>query len=146
VRVETLALASESIFTGRLIARRRQEGCVRYSSVDDLVSITPRRFRCQPDLALARRRETLGVESLPAVEASRIRGRLRPDFSSVRYGRPGYAQLARTIAEEIRTGAGDGSEMGAFEHLKQPQREANLRIRLDEYLPYGLAAGSIHVT
>jgi len=47
---------------------------------------------------------------------------------------------------DLRTGAEDGSEMGAYCHLKQPQRESNLRIRLDEYLPFGLDAGLIYVT
>ena len=36
--------------------------------------------------------------------------------------------------------------MGAYCQLKQPQRESNLRIRLDEYLPFGLEAGLIYVT
>ena len=36
--------------------------------------------------------------------------------------------------------------MGVFCTLKQPQREANLRIRLNEYLPVGLEAGIIYVT
>jgi hypothetical protein len=36
--------------------------------------------------------------------------------------------------------------MGAFNHLMQPQREANLRLRLEEYLPFGLEAGLIYVT
>ena len=40
----------------------------------------------------------------------------------------------------------DGSEMGVYCQLKQPQRESNLRIRLDEYLPFGLDAGLIYVT
>ena len=31
--------------------------------------------------------------------------------------------------------------MGAYCHLKQPQRESNLRMRLEEYLPFGLEAG-----
>jgi hypothetical protein len=47
---------------------------------------------------------------------------------------------------EIRAGAEDGSEMGVFCHLKQPQRETNLRIRLEEYLPFGLDPGVIYVT
>ena len=34
--------------------------------------------------------------------------------------------------------------MGAFSHLKQPQR--NLRLRLGEYLPFGLEPGLIYVT
>lgn len=33
--------------------------------------------------------------------------------------------------------------MGAYEHLQQPQREANLRDALTEYLRLGLAA-SVH--
>ncbi len=43
-------------------------------------------------------------------------------------------------------GADDGAEMGAFNMLKQPQREANLRASLDEFLRLGLEAGIIHVT
>jgi hypothetical protein len=31
--------------------------------------------------------------------------------------------------------------MGAFHNLYQPQRQANLRARLDEYLRFGLEAG-----
>jgi hypothetical protein len=31
--------------------------------------------------------------------------------------------------------------MGAYEQLRQPQREANLRDALDEYLRLGLTAG-----
>jgi hypothetical protein len=31
--------------------------------------------------------------------------------------------------------------MGAFQHVHGPQREANLRMRLDEYLRAGLEAG-----
>ncbi len=33
-----------------------------------------------------------------------------------------------------------------FASLKQPQRETNLRIRLEEYLPFGLEPGLIYVT
>jgi hypothetical protein len=31
--------------------------------------------------------------------------------------------------------------MGAFHDLYQPQRESNLRARLDEYTPAGMTAG-----
>ena len=48
-----LPLASEVIFTGRVIVEQTQEGCVRFSSVHRL-SITPRRYRCQPDLEIAK--------------------------------------------------------------------------------------------
>ncbi len=138
--------ASETVFTQRVEVRRRQVGCVRYCYVDDAASITPRRFRCQPELAVETRRRRLGLDALPLGEQRRIRGRIRPDFTSTHFGDPGYAQLHHATAPEIRTGAESGAEMGAFEHLKQPQREENLRIRLDEYMPYGMEAGLVFVT
>ena len=36
--------------------------------------------------------------------------------------------------------------MGVTRSLYQPQREANLRLRLDEYLRFGLAAGIFDAT
>ena len=75
-----------------------------------------------------------------------MQARVIPVFTSIHYGDPGYAQLHLRCPVEIRTGAEDGSEMGVFCHLKQPQRETNLRIRLEEYLPFGLDAGVIYVT
>ncbi|CAN5908988.1 hypothetical protein BH23GEM7_BH23GEM7_24100 [soil metagenome] len=137
VNVRELTLASEVIFTAPVIAQRRQAGCVRFSYVP-AGSQTPRRFQCQPDLVLA------GVTD-PA-EQARIRGRLVPTFTSERFGDPGYAQLRLSAALEIRAGAENGSEMGAFSALMQPQREANLRTRLEEYLPFGLEAALIYVT
>ena len=70
---------------------------------------------------------------------------LVPSFQSERYGRPDFAQLRRTSPVQIRTGAADGSEMGVFCVLKQPQRQSNLLLRLEEYLPVGLEAGLIYV-
>ena len=59
---------------------------------------------------------------------------------------PAYLQLSLNGPTEIAQGAADGSEMGVYCHLKQPQREANLRLRLKEYLPFGLDYGVIYVT
>jgi len=129
--------ASDSIFTDRLSATRHQEGCVRFCWLPELSS-TPRRYRCQPELALL-------ATSDPA-EQKRIRARLRPMFTSDVYGQPAYAQLAVNGPMEIRTGADDGSEMGAFDFLKQPQRETNLEASLDEYLRFGLEAGVFFAT
>jgi hypothetical protein len=129
--------ASESLFTGRLLVERRQTGCVRFSHVP-AGSRTPRRHRCQPDLA------TKEVTD-PAV-AHAIQVRLTPLFTSTIFGQPAYRQLARNCAVELRTGAEDGSEMGVWSFLKQPQREANLRTALDEYLRFGLEAGLFYVT
>lgn len=146
VHVKTLTLASETIFAHAVTAERRQAGCVRFSYVDDLVSVTPGRFRCQPDLALETRRKQLDPDPVPPVEAARIRSRLRPDFTTDRYGQPAYAQLAHVTDRAIRTGAESQAEMGVYETLKQAHRETNLRVRLSEYMPYGLEAGIVYVT
>ncbi|HEY9639430.1 MAG TPA: hypothetical protein V6C57_03045, partial [Coleofasciculaceae cyanobacterium] len=74
-----------------------------------------------------------------------IMSRLQPRFTSEQYGDPGYAQLSQDCSVEIRTGAEDESEMGAFSFLKQPQREANLRASLDEHLRFGLEAGIFYI-
>jgi hypothetical protein len=36
--------------------------------------------------------------------------------------------------------------MGVFHDLYQPQREANLQARLDDYVPIGMDAGIIHAS
>ena len=71
---------------------------------------------------------------------------MRPQFTSLRFGDPGYGQLSLRCAEAIRRGADDEAEMGVFHDLFQPQRETNLRVRLDEYLRFGLEAGIFYVT
>ena len=124
VSADVLELGSNTIFLGKLTARRKQEGCVRFSYLP-LNSEVPRRHRCHPEN-----------------EA----GRVRPQFTSLRYGDPGYCQLGRWCAVEIHRGADDESEMGAFHDLFAPQREANLRARLDEYLRFGLEAGILYAT
>lgn len=126
--------ASNSIFTGRVKATRRQRGCVRFSSMP-VGSQTAQRYRCQPDLALA------GVTD--PVERQYIQDRLTPQFTSLDPNQPGFAQLGGRCAIEIATGADDEAEMGVFRYLQQPQRRANLAIALDEYLRFGLEAGSI---
>jgi hypothetical protein len=127
------------------VAERRQVGCVRFSHVPQ-DSHTPRRYRCQPDLALTQREKELNVNVLPSAEENAIRIRVWPEFTRARYGEPAYLQLSATCADEIRQGAEDQSEMGVFCMLKQPQREGNLRIALDEYLRFGLEAGIFFVT
>jgi hypothetical protein len=129
--------ASDSIFTASVTIERQQTGCVRFCYVSS-GSQTPRRYRCQPDLALT------GVTVKAAQDA--IRARLTPQFTSVDFSQPGYAQLASTCATEIATGADNEGEMGAFNFLQQPQRRANLMAALDEYLRFGLEAGAVEQT
>jgi Phage tail protein (Tail_P2_I) len=131
--------AENSIFDGIVVAARTQSGCVRFSFVPaDPACRTPRRYRCQPELALA---DVSGAAAKAAVVA-----RVKPAYNSRDYGNPAYAQLDLRCAREIRTGAEDGSEMGVFTIVKQPQREANLEVALGEYLPFGLEAGWFYVT
>jgi len=66
---------------------------------------------------------------------------VRPIFNSLRYGDAAYGQLSLRCAAEIRQGADDEAEMGAFHDLFRPQRASNLQTRLDEYLRFGLEAG-----
>jgi hypothetical protein len=136
VHTREMRLASNTIFMSGLAAgdawtapirsEKRQEGCVRFSFVP-LNSVVPRRYRCQP---------TRAEDAL----------RMRPQFTSLRHGDPGYCQLAQRTAAEIRAGADDEAEMGVFHKLYQPQRETNLRVRLEEYLRFGLEAGFFYVT
>ena len=148
VFVKELSLASETIFVHPVKAERRQEGCVRFSYLPEVpeVSQTPRRYRCQPDLALAERQKVLDPVKLSSAERDAIVRRVRPQFTNSRYGEAAFAQLSGPCACEIKTGAAEGSEMGAFSLLQQPQRLANLQIALDEYLRFGLEAGIFYVT
>ncbi len=131
VHARILRLVSNTILHSRLAdpdtwsepvrADQVQRGCVRFSFVP-LAARVPRRHRCQP------------------VDEDGAR-RVSPQFTAQRYGHPGYCQLSRRCAVEIREGADDRSEMGVFHNLYQPQRETNLRVRLQEYLRFGLEAG-----
>jgi hypothetical protein len=132
VHTQELTLASNCIFTAKLApgdkwkaplwAERRQQGCVRFSYVPP-GSRTPRRYHCQP--------EGDGLH-------------IWPEFTSLRYGDPGYCQLLQSTSDKIKRGADDEGEMGVLHSLSQPQRETNLRVRLDEYLRFGLEAGLIY--
>lgn len=145
VDVHAIELAENCIFGNCLNVARRQLGCMRFCYVP-VGCRTPRRYQCQPDLAAQAAKDqmpsTASDAEIQAAQA-RARERVRPQFTSERYGTPAYCQLAGTCAEEIARGADDESEMGAFHDLYQPQRVANLRARLDEYVPAGMRAGVI---
>lgn len=140
VDVHAIALGENTIFEGLIRVARRGVGCLRFSSVVP-GSRTPRRFHCQPDLAVA----ALGLAPDPEEQAA-AELRVRPQFTSTRYRDPGYAQLSCACPDEIARGADDESEMGAFHDLYQPQRTAALRARADEYTPAGMDVAVIPVT
>lgn len=134
VHAQALMLASNTLFVARraaldgwrapVWAERTQQGCVRHCWLPD-DSIAPRRFCC-----------------LPSAEQPDV----QPQFTSLRYGDAAYLQLRGTTPPAIRAGADDEGEIGVMHALMQPQREANLRVRLAEYLRFGLAAGVFHAT
>jgi hypothetical protein len=140
VRTTAVERADSTLFLAngagdRVAVERRQEGIVRFSFVP-LGSSTPHRYRCQPV-----------VPASPSTfETFRLTARVTPRLTSQTWGDPGYCQLAAGTPDEIRRGAADGSEMGAFASLRQPQREESLRARLRDHLPAGLEAGVLFAT
>jgi hypothetical protein len=157
-----LELASNTIFLAArsgptdpwqqvVISEQSQQGCVRFCFMP-LNVIVPRRYRCQPDLAVTAAltaadvpKGSLGNAQRKAITLA-TQARLSPAFTTLRYGQPGYCQLGNYCPKEIRTGAEDESEMGAFHDVFAPQRESNLTIRLQEYLRFGLEAGIFYST
>lgn len=123
------ALAAGDLRRAPVWARRRQVGCVRFSYLPP-GSRTGKRYRCQPN-----------PDDSPGVQLA-----TRPQFTSLRFGDPAYTQLLSSTPVAIRRGADDESEMGVTHLLFTPQREANLLLRLDEYLRFGLEAGFFYAT
>ena len=112
-----------------VLVERRQEGCVRYTYLPP-GSRTGRRFHCLPD------------PDDPPDE----RRAARPRFDDLRFGAAGYLRLRTGTHPRIRRGADDEGELGATHRTYAPQREANLAIRMDEYLRLGLSAGWFSAT
>lgn len=131
VQAHSVLLAEDSIFTSPLRVLRRQRGCVRFCYVP-VGSRTPRRFHCQPDLAL---------DAADQDHRESEQQRVAVQFCSLRYTAPDYARVADGCCEEIRSGASDHAQMGVYHDLYEPQREANLAVRLNEYTPAGIDAG-----
>jgi hypothetical protein len=127
VRVTSVGEVTDSLLVGVLgepgtvTVERRQGGCVRFSFVP-VDATVPRRFRCQP---------------AGAGTAERV----YPHFTSVRYGDPGYLQLAASTPAGIARGAEDESEPGVHHDRSEPARLTNLVLRLREFVPAAMDAG-----
>ena len=133
--------ATDSIFTAPLEIARRQAGYIRFSYVP-AGSRVPRRFHCAPDLQVSEAKELMGVAFSTEAETA-IRLRIRPVFSSMLSEEAAFGQLAQRCPTEIAEGGEAHTEMGSMNNLSNPQRLANLRDALREYLPFGLAADVI---
>jgi hypothetical protein len=126
--------SSDCVLDGLVTVERRQRGCLRFSYLASGTT-TPRRYRCQPDLALA--------DVTDPAQAAIIRARLSPVFSSTASGDPAYARLDARSDVALLTGSSTGAAMGVYAELAEPQREANLAAVLEEYLRIGLDAGVV---
>jgi hypothetical protein len=133
VQLQELALARNVIFTAPCTVCQQQAGVVSFSYVPE-GSQTPPRDRCQPEIAMQQSQQISST------------WQLHPLFTSTRYGTPGYAQLSTLCPEQIRRGAEDGSEMGAFHDLHTTQRQDNLDHILDEYSPFEFATSIFYAT
>jgi hypothetical protein len=163
VMAQAIDLAENCIFADEVQVIRSQQGCMRFCYVrvpaDPDESKTPRRYHCQPDLVMDKAESELRArkppeQSLDEKDLIKFRREIRearrlaasfihPQFWSTHFGDPGYVRLARPVIPEIWRGADDESEMGVFHDLFQPQREANLKARLEEYAPAGMNCGII---
>ncbi len=142
VQLQELRLAQDVIFTAPVEVKQQQCGLVSFSYVP-AHSQTPRREHCQPQWTI----QPGSDKRLPGRQGQP--GEIDPVyplFTSTRYGDAAYAQLGVRCSSHIRRGASNGSETGAFNSLRQMQRQDNIPRMLDEYLPFGLAAGVFYVT
>jgi hypothetical protein len=144
------SLIENSLLTGDVKFERTQAGCVRYSYVP-AGSLTPQRFRCQPDLAIAAALAcAAGAGTVSSAQQQAISAlqalRVEPEFVSRQPGAGAYLQLADSGPVELAQGAESGDEMGLFHGMYNVRREANLNFRLTEYLRIGLEAGVIHAS
>lgn len=135
VHVHSIALAEDTIFAGLLQVSRRNRGCVRFCWVPP-ASRTPRKYECQPDLAIASEGKVSEVDTIASVT---------PRFASTYYGTVDYARLSTGCNDAIRLGASDRGEMGAFHNLFEPRRIAALEQQLEEYSAADMEAGLIVV-
>lgn len=136
--------ATNVIFTDRSIVTRRQSGCVRYSWVPPL-SAMPRRFRCQPDLALAAAAAKKG-SALTTSEATAVTLGVTPLFLDASLDEPTVAMLHPLTSDAIRLGGENDTEMGVFSAAAEGLRLANLTSFFDDDVPFGLEAGVIDDT
>jgi len=124
ISLSQLRAANDVLFAAPVWVKDCNQGYVRFSNVP-LDSNTPIMYQC---LNRYNREEICSF------------------FTSIHYGRPGYGQLSAQCPAGIGTGAENGSQMGAFNFLFYPQREANLKDVLKEYFPTGLKAEVFYVT
>jgi hypothetical protein len=109
-------IASEVIVTGSLNVGDKQTGCFRFSAAPiEFKNALPKPFK---------------PFWIPESGSSHY-------FTSKRFGDPEYARLSAAAPAEVRQGAENRSEMGAFSSFIAQIRLASLDTKVNEYLPFG---------
>jgi hypothetical protein len=135
VYANTLTLAKNSIFTKSLKVKRRQQGMVKFCYLESN-SNAPKCYRCIV-------KDNPNYKSEKSVS---LNGNL-PNFTSVRYADPGYAQLdIHNTPKEILEGADNQQEIGVFNFLNHASRINNFKSSLSKYLPFGKEIETLYVT
>ncbi len=132
VLAHAIELAENSIFTGKIEVQRRQIGCIRFCYLPD-GSLTPQRFDCFIRKDNEYDGKILQSKNFGSKNYCRLIERCPENLTN-----DGQKDCLEVI-DAITKGADDGSEMGVYHHLYQPQRKANLETRLAEYLPVGFS-------
>lgn len=133
--------ATNVIFAAAGIVTRKQAGCVRHSWIA-VNSQMPRRYRCQPDLAIAAATERKGAP-LTVVEQLNARLGVTPLFLDRELDEPTVAMLHPLTDAAIATGGEGDCEMGVFARAAERLRMLNIESLFDDFLPFGLEAGLI---
>jgi hypothetical protein len=122
--------ATDSILHGFTVAEDIEDGCFRYSAA------------------------TAGSRLPPGFNSAWLSSRAAV-FTSTAFGNPGYGQLLDTADRAIaggppgRTllaGGSAGAQLGVFPAQGGPGRERALRLKYNEYLPFGLVPVIVHAT
>lgn len=141
--VRTLS-AEDSLFTNTIIVQRRNVHGMRFCGLGNpRESRTPQRYYCQHHLDQpgnggndASGRQTCNADNSP-VNRKPI-GKPSCWFLSTRFGDANYAVLRQDSSSLLRRGSEMESEMGVHHDLYMPQREDNLKERVEEYTPAGM--------
>ncbi|MCB9744492.1 MAG: hypothetical protein H6741_19745 [Alphaproteobacteria bacterium] len=140
-RLARMPLAEDCVFRGEVQVEDRSRGAVRFCALPES-ALTPPRSRCQPEQALL----SLQQAGAPPedLEAARLRLALR--FEALSPSAPAFGQLSPACAAELRFGASDGGELGAFHHLATAWRSRAVTETLAEHLPPGVTADLLYAT
>ncbi|MFN7883157.1 MAG: hypothetical protein ACK5PF_09115 [bacterium] len=104
--------ATDSLIAGRVDVTDTQNGCFRFSA------------------RASGSRVPHPYESQVLTDMTRL-------FRSRRFGDRHYAQLSEVAPQVLTRGAENGSEMGVFNRQIIPIKQDSLRVKVEEYLPFG---------